>query len=158
MIMDLFEWAEQRARTAIAPPVQRPSNVPAEALPAEFHAICAVLSRHRGADAAIRAEDIAKEADLWPDSSKEVRRTRVRSVIRVHFIDFPFPVLANTNGFFVAETAEEIEHYHKSLRSRIREIGLRIVVLKKQARAAGFPYLGRARWGAPAGKEVPPIA
>ncbi len=136
--MDLFTWAEQRARSPVAPPVQRPGSLPADALPDEYHAIASVLTRRRGAAAAITAEHIAIAAGLWPDASRETRRTRVRQVIRLHLGDFPWPVVADHAGYYIAVTADEFNHYVRNMRSRIREDSIRLRTIIHKGRECGF--------------------
>jgi hypothetical protein len=149
--MDLFDWAHERDRsspsTAMSPTV--PCKLPAEVLPDDFRTVASVLRRRVGADMAITAEDIASAAGLFAGLSRESRRCKVRSVIRRHMLDFDFPVCGDSNGYYIAETPDELAHYHASMHSRIREIAIRMRSVIRQGKAAGFTYHGKGRWTSP---------
>ena len=144
--MDLFAWAEQHDCTAVAPPAQNPCTRPADELPHDFLHIVKILEHHVGSRSAITAADLAKAAGVRPDGSRESRRSHVRHLLRVHFLDLPWPICADTAGFYRPATADELSHYHANLLSRLREIALRIKALKTVSKTAGWQHIGRCRW------------
>ena|GEM_PF-5288845 len=142
--MDLFAWADRKRVATLAP--QNPRRADAATLPPAFHQVSAVLDRHRGAARAIRAIDIARAIGMLPQGDEDSRRCAVRRIIRQHMDDFPWPVMADSSGFYVPATPDEVAHYDASLMSRIRKTGARLAAFRRQARTAGFDYRGQGRW------------
>lgn len=146
---DLFAWAEQHARKVAAPPMQRPSNIPADALPADAQRVRDLLTTRRGKDRAITAIQIAQTLDLLPSSPASTRNAYVRRIIRIHRADFPFCVISSSVGYFRPAAPEELNHYERDMLSRIREIASGLSVAKKQARCDGWIRRARADWQKP---------
>ena len=147
--MALFTWADNAHNAACREPAtipHVPGKAPAAALPNEFHAVARILQNHRGASSAITAEQIAKLSGLWKEASRESRRCKVRAVIREHMLDFDYPISGDSNGYYIANTADELQHYHASMHSRIRKIAIRMRSFIRQGKAAGFVYHGKGRW------------
>jgi len=143
--MDLFEWSKQNSiGSAVA--AHNPRKQPAEALDSEFFSVAAELAQHRGARSAIRAIDIADECNLLPEADYDSRRCKAREIIRRHFDDFDFPVMADSNGYYIPTSAEEVAHYDRNLVSRIRKTASRLSAFRRQCRTAGFQYAGKGHW------------
>jgi hypothetical protein len=148
-LTDLFVWAEKHARQVAAPPMQRPGNVPADALPTDVQRVRDLLATHCGKDQAITALQVAKTLDLLTDSPNSTRNAYVRRIIRIHRADFPFCVISSNTGYFRPAVPEELNHYERDMLSRIREIGIGLSVAKKQARCDGWIRRARADWQKP---------
>lgn len=160
---DLFQWVEQHPCTASAAPPQPVCIAPADPLqtppdlPAEFAAIWKILEQHRGAASAITAPQIAAAAGLWPDMSPANAGTKVRKILEQTQDWWPWPVCGDSEGFYLAVTAEEMAHYSANLRGRFGSIIKRFVSHRRAGVRVGFTYLGKGRWsGTP--KGVMPIA
>ena len=69
---------------------------------------------------------VATAAGILPDSSREVRRTRVRTLLADHFEALPFLVVADTRGYFRPANYEEARHYIANLISRSDNILVRL--------------------------------
>jgi hypothetical protein len=147
---DLFAWAEQRSCRPPAPPVQPICMASAPQAPTDlpdgYREIVAVLRHHRGAESAITAPQIAQTAGLWPDLSPVNRGTKVRKVLELTQDFWPFPICGDSDGYYVAATADELTHYCANLRSRALCILRRFASSRRAGRRAGFTYHGRGRW------------
>jgi hypothetical protein len=159
----LFAWQPPCKPAAPAVPIvcSEPagSRPPAPDLPAEFALIWAVLEHHRGAEHAITAPNIADSAGLWPDMAPANRGTRVRKILEITQDCWPWPICGDTSGYYLAATAEELNHYMANLRSRAICTLRRYGTVRKLAKRAGFYHLGRGRFADPAtGEGVMPIA
>jgi hypothetical protein len=154
----LFAWAPQAPCMASAPAAQQActdASAGGVDVPAEFAPIWAVLARHRGQAAAITAPAIAAAAGLWPDVATVNRGTRVRKVLELAQDVWPEPLCGDSDGYYLAATAEEIAHAYANLTSRGKCIFRRRRSLRRAARAAGWQDLGHGRW---ADREEVPIA
>ena len=96
------------------------------ALPAEVWAILAVIEPRIGGAQAIDAAEIATAAGIMPDSSREVRRTRVRTLLADHFEALPFLIVADTRGYYRPASFDEARHYIATLVSRTDSILVRL--------------------------------
>lgn len=105
----------------------QPADAPdTSALPAEVWAILAVLDKRIGGDQAMDAAEIATAAGIMPDSSREVRRTRVRTLLADHFEALPYLIVADTRGYYRPATYDEARHYIANLVSRSDNILVRL--------------------------------
>ena len=130
---DLFAYAEQHPDTAAE-------------MPAEAERIFAVIARHLGAESAITAPDIAEVAGLWTEMKPANRGTKIRKILEQHQEAWPFPICGDSEGYYVAITAEELSHYCANLRSRALCCLTRFASFRKAGKRAGFNYLGKGRW------------
>jgi len=146
MSLDLFSWAHQERRKLRAPPPHNPRSLPADALPPEFHAIVRVLSRHVGRDNAITAPDVAIAANLWPDTPRAARGTKVRAIINRHREDLPWFLCGDAAGLYVAATLAERNAYQRQLLSRIRAIGATYKACDRRNQIDGLTRLSAATW------------
>lgn len=149
-IEDLPLFAAAKPRPVSVPEPVNPRRTGVEWTEA-MRMIWEVLRGHVGEASGITAPRIAREAGLWVEMSDSDRGDKVRAQIRVFLDELPWPVLAGSGGYYLAGTAEEIEHYDAAQLSRIRHQGARLAKSRRQARAAGFVYQGKGRWAEPAG-------
>jgi len=147
--MDLFEHAREQGRDPFAPPPQNPCRTPAGALPDEFHAIVSVLRSHIGNRNAITALDIATAAGLWPTCTPATRSRKVRNLIELHDNDLPFFLCGDSNGLYVAQNADDVNHYFRNLDSRIKGIAAKRAARKRQALCDGYVSHGHGLWSNP---------
>lgn len=144
--MDLFAWGERRSREAIAPPAQRPGKTPANQLPDDFLAVAETLRHRRGQASAITAWEIAKATGIKPDGSRGSRERYVRELLEKHFLDLPFLIVADRCGFYRPESADDVSHYHRNLRSRLRCLAVRIYGTRRLAQAEGYSHQGQGNY------------
>ena len=117
-----------------------------------------ILRGHVGESQAVTALDIARGAGLWPEACDEDRNRKVRAQIAAFLDELPWPVLAGSDGYWLAKSAAEIEHYDAAQLSRIRHQGARLAKSRRQAKAAGFVYQGKGKWAEPAGGvQIPEV-
>lgn len=143
---DLFTYA------ATAQAACSPTATP---LPAEFRALCDVLRTHVGAESAITAWDLAQAAAINQDGTRGSRERMVRHLLSVHRASLPWPLVADSTGFYRPATADEAAHYDANLSSRIREIAIALSTTRRQLRRSGFLYLGRGRWSSASSTSSP---
>ena len=104
--LDLWQFAEQESRKALAAAAHKACN-----LPAEVQAILRVLESRRGRVCAITAAAIARAVGLQDG-------TKVRQYLELHFADLPWPVVADAAGYYRPADADDSAHYARNLRSR----------------------------------------
>ncbi len=146
---DLFEWSEQHPDTAATECSQRSAAdtiVPAIDLSPETELVFAVIAKHLGADSAITAPEIAESAGLWPEMKPANRGTKVRKLLEQSQASWPFPICGDSEGYYVAITADELSHYCANLRSRALCCLTRFASIRNAGRRAGFEYAGKGRW------------
>lgn len=147
--LDLFAYAEQRRCSVAAPRPQNPCTTHAEP-PPEALRLRDVLSTHLSRARAITAPAIAEAAGLWPDLSPADRGTRAREIITTWYESLQLAgrvLVSDSCGFWHSDDPAEISRYHRSLLSRIREIGSRARRVRLAAQTTGrFAYHGGGHW------------
>jgi len=121
--------------------------------------IVEVLRGRVGAEQAITAEGIAAAVGLGTGSAgvsparmdgasgRDARAPagnnsgavrQVRLALALHLDELPWPVVADTNGYYRAGTAGEVSHYLAALLSRATECVRRAAAVRRQADADGL--------------------
>lgn len=119
---------------------------PSDHLPADFAPIWDVLEHHRGQENAITAPRIADSASLYQDLAPANRGTKVRKILELSQDAWPWPVCGDSDGYYLAETPDELAHAYAALSSRAMCIFRRRRSLRRAAQRAGFTHLGHGRW------------
>ena len=104
-------------------------------LQASFQTIRDTLRVCRGEAQAVTIEDLARRCCICRRECEELLETRLA--------DLPFPVAAGAHGYFVPVSADEINRYVQSLRSRAVKIFLRQRTVIRLAQRAGWPRQGK---------------
>ncbi len=65
-------------------------------------------------------------------------RRQTETFLEIHIQDIGFCVVSSSNGYYRPEIADEINHYHNALRSRIKCIANRIISVRRAALAEGW--------------------
>ena len=139
----------QPACSTSATPVHTPGS--SDQPPADVLRIIDVLRDRRGRTCAITAPAIARSAGLYPDSPPATAGTAVRRLIEQHLDLFPWPIVADSAGYYRPADAEDLTHYCAQLDARMAGIARRYAVTRQLAQRAGYTYHGHGRWsGAPA--------
>lgn len=122
---DLFAAAEEAAREADLPP--------------ELVAMLRILENRVGAENAITAGELAQRVGLQGDG------TRARMLIKQHFHELPFLLVADGSGYYQPKNLEEVRHYAANLTSRVLETAVRLESFLKHAGRTNYrPYLPAA--------------
>lgn len=106
--------------------------------PPEFPALVALLAGRRGADQAITIAE-SQAALALPN------RRATEKLLELSMPHFPWPVCSGTTGYFRPVTAEEMNHYEHSLRSRAACLYLRLRHLRRAGLQSGWRR-ERKRW------------
>jgi hypothetical protein len=85
-------------------------------------------------------------AGLWPDLSPANRGTRVRKLLETFQDYWPFPICGDSDGYYVASTHDDLNHYCANLRSRALAILRRYRSTRLAGLRAGFTHHGHGRW------------
>lgn len=80
----------------------------------------------------------------------EAPRRTVEMVLEERLADFPFPLVADSAGYYQPTDADQLNHYRQSLRSRAFKIFRRAKAVARCARRAGWPLSGRTFLNPPA--------
>jgi len=115
---------------------------------AAFHRIRAALAGARGPDRAIEIGRLQVIADL-------PSRRQVEQLLQIRLADFPWPLVAGPQGYFIPDAPEQINHYLASLRSRAMCIFARYRTVRLAAQRAGWRREGRRFTAAPAAPPPP---
>lgn len=107
-----------------------------------FHALRAALARAHGPEQALTLDELAAIAGT--------SRREVESIMETRFLDFGFPLVSGSSGYWIPAEADEINHYIRALRSRAFKIFLRAQRAARAARTAGWPQQGRTFFNPPA--------
>lgn len=102
----------------------------------EFEAVRRVLCTRRGRRNAITIDQLVVLAGLQ-------NRRACEDLLETRLADFQFPLVADSAGYYIPNTAAEINHYLDSLQSRAVKIFLRRRTVIRKANAAGFPRPGK---------------
>lgn len=105
-----------------------------------YPAVVEILRAARGAAAAVPINRIVSLLGL--DVSHSTRR-QIEHVLEVHLDSFPFFLVAGSGGYYIPTSAEDINHYLRSLESRCRALFIRRRTTIKRAHAAGYRRQGR---------------
>jgi len=152
--LPLFDAARKanHSTTPRAPARLIPGAAPE--LPAEVDAIFSHLRTLVGKDRGQTAAQIAIALDILPDHPQARRGDYVRRLINQHKLSAPFLVVADpANGFYRPADAEELTHFHRSMRSRIREIALNLRATRLLAVRDGFIRTGSDTWATQASSQ-----
>lgn len=95
-----------------------------------------VLARAIGQQNAVTIEHLVSVSGL-------PNRRAGEQMLELHLQDFGFAVCAGSSGYFRPATADELNHYVRSLQSRIRCLAIRIRTVRKSAAAEGWPRHGK---------------
>jgi len=142
---DLFAAAPESAPQPVCNPPAAPPQ-PTIALPNEFAKIWQVLKTHRGASAAITAPAIAAAAGLWTDIPKDQAGTQVRKILELTQDAWPWPIVGDSRGYYLAATADELSHYDANLTSRLAGLFRRRRSHRRTASRCGFEHLGHGNF------------
>ena len=96
-----------------------------------FDAVCRILVRCRGEKNALTLAQIAAQVNA--------SRREVEDTIEHNLASLPFLLVAGAKGIYIPTSAADIERYLHSLHSRHRRMQLREAIVRRKARAAGFP-------------------
>ena len=107
----------------------------------DFATVSAILSQHRGIDAAITKDEITRQSGfLLPDGRPDRRRTEL--IIEVYRARFPFMVVGSSAGMYVAASADDLTREYRRRRQYIRSIAAGWRDLRRQAVARGWQWRG----------------
>ncbi len=119
---------------------------PTAHLPPDFAPIWTVLEQHRGQQNAITAPRIADSAGLYQDLAPANRGTKVRKVLELSQDWWPWPICGDSEGYYLADTAEELAHAYATLSSRAVAIFRRRRSFRRAAQRVGFTHLGHGHF------------
>jgi hypothetical protein len=100
-----------------------------------------------GADSAIT---IAQIGDLLC-----LGRRQTETFLELHLADLPFCVISSSSGYYRPTSADEINHYRNSLRSRIRCLAIRARTVARAAAKEGWSRAGTTFTDRPTVQELP---
>jgi hypothetical protein len=156
MIDDLPLFAAARQANQSTTPRAPARSIPGAApeLPAEvvtiFEHLRAAVGQQRGQTAA----EIAEALGILPAHPRARRGDYVRRLINQHKLSAPFLIVADpANGFYRPADADELSHFHRSMRSRIREIALNLRATRLLAVRDGFIRTGSDTWATQASSQ-----
>jgi hypothetical protein len=96
-----------------------------------FLSILRLLNGRRGAANALTLDEITLQAGI-------PNRRLTEQILEHRLADFPFPMVSSGAGYFIPATAEELNAYQASLRSRALKCFLRARTVRRKALAAGW--------------------
>lgn len=133
--------ASQISNLKSSPPAPADSFIPpALALPVELQRLIHILSRQPGEAGAMTGDALAAAIGIpGGPGSNSARARRLRALIEEHMAILPVPIAASAAGYFIPQTAEEVEHYRRSLMSRARAIVARARDYELQLSRRGRP-------------------
>lgn len=108
-----------------------------------FDTICRHLHQAHGRDRALTLASLANAA--------AISRREAEQIIETRLADIPFVVVAGPTGYFRPNSADDINHYVRSLHKRHRRMQIREATIRRKARANGWPT-------DPAGRFIDPPA
>lgn len=82
-------------------------------------------------------------------------RRAVEQLLEDSYERFRFPVCSGYDGYFIPVTADEINHYYASLRSRAGKLFRRMAILRKRAEEVGYERQSHTFTAAPAQLRLP---
>lgn len=82
-------------------------------------------------------------------------RRETEALLEESYDRLPFPVCAGSEGYFIPTTADEINHYYASLRSRARKLFRRMSTLRQRALQVGYEREHHVFTAAPAQLHLP---
>ena len=109
----------------------------AEDTGAWFTPICRLLASCKGEEQALTLQEIA-------DFLHVPERRTVEQTIESNLDRFPWPLVSSSAGYFIPTTADEINRYLTSLRSRAVKIFMRARTVRIRAVAFGWHREGRS--------------
>jgi hypothetical protein len=96
--------------------------------------LCDLLRDRIGSQNAVPLNDISDFIGL--------SRRATERLIEFHLPDLPFCVVADAGGYYRPSTPDEINHYRKTLLSRIKRLASRYRTITNLAIKDGWPKLG----------------
>jgi len=99
-------------------------------------AVARLLVNRRGRRQAITIEQIQNAVGL-PD------RRSCETLMEEHLADFPFPLVAGSGGYYIPASADDVNTYMESLRSREFALYRRRRRVMRKALAHGFQRVGK---------------
>ena len=99
---------------------------------AQIESLRQILTTRIGTESAITIAEISALLDHHCRRETEV-------FLEVHLADLPFCVVSSSAGYFRPASAEDINHYRNSIRSRIRCLAIRSRTVRQAAIREGFP-------------------
>jgi hypothetical protein len=97
--------------------------------------LCDLLRDRIGSQNAVPLNDISDFIGL--------SRRATERLIEFHLPDLPFCVVADTTGYYRPVSADEINHYRKTLLSRIKRLAARYRSVTNLALKDGWPKFGQ---------------
>lgn len=82
-------------------------------------------------------------------------RRETEAFLELHVGDLPFCVVSSAHGYYRPIAAEDINHYHNSIRSRIRCLAIRARTVKRVALAEGWRREGKQFVNVPIAQDLP---
>jgi hypothetical protein len=100
-----------------------------------------------GAENAITIDALGRQLD-------HTSRRETEQFLELHIGDLPFCVVSGATGYFRPQSADDINHYCNSLRSRIKCLAIRHRTVIRAARKEGFQREGKRFVNAPTQAEL----
>lgn len=97
----------------------------------EFAACMRILFQARGEPNAVTLDELVTRASL-PN-----RRT-AEAIMEQRLQDFPYPLVASSAGYYIPTTADDLNRYLRSLRSRAIKCFIRSRTVRRKALAHGW--------------------
>ncbi len=97
---------------------------------ADADKIWSILQDHKTKESAIHIKDLAEQAGIPPDRSHTSTDPYPRSLIRDLNMGGK-PVVSANDGYWIAQTAAEVEEYAVSLEGRTRKVRERVDALRQ---------------------------
>lgn len=107
-----------------------------------YGAVCEILHECRGPEKALTLAELTRRAGI-PE------RRVTEHLIETHMGRFPWPLVAGSCGYHIPTSAEQINAYLESLRSRAVKCFLRAKTVRRRALAAGWQRDGKRFAGQP---------
>ena len=115
-----------------------------------FERLVNCLRMRVGEESAITLDDLALSIGLVEtvtDPSGAPRhkpmRRHIEHLVETRLQDIPFVVCAGSRGYYRPDSAEDLNRYYFSLRSRIKSIAVRLRTVRRKAAASGYSLTGR---------------
>ena len=113
-----------------------------EAVEKFYPAVERILNECRGPKFALTLDQITCRAEI-PD------RRMTEMLMETHLHRFPWPLVAGARGYHIPTSAEQINGYLNSLRSRAVKCFVRARTVRRRCLAAGWQKEGKAFAGQP---------
>lgn len=111
-----------------------------------FDTLCHLLAGAFGPERALTIDEMALAIGCTkshPATEAEVPDRRpVEEILEKHLRDFPFLLVAGSQGYYRPTAADQINRYKHNLRSRHEKLKLREDIVDVKAAAEGWPAAG----------------